>query len=44
MYPEAFAAVEKIEIYVKGKFNSYLTQEEYTYLMIHINRVTERGE
>lgn len=30
MYPEAFAAVEKIEIYVKGKFNSYLTQEEYT--------------
>lgn len=44
MYPEAFAAAEKIEIYVKGKFNSYLTQEEYTYLMIHINRVTERGE
>lgn len=44
LYPEAYAAAEKIEIYVKGKFNSYLTQDEYTYLMIHINRVTERGE
>lgn len=44
LYPEAFAAVEKIEIYVKGKFNSYLSQDEYIYLMIHINRVTEREE
>ena len=39
---QAFKAVEKIEIYVKGKFNQYLTSDEYTYLMLHVNRVTER--
>lgn len=44
LYPESFKAVEKIEIYVKGKYNQYLSQDEYTYLMIHINRVTERKE
>ena len=42
LYPQALGAVEKLEIYVKGKFNQYLTQDEYTYLMLHINRVTER--
>ncbi|MFK4972772.1 PRD domain-containing protein [Lactococcus garvieae] len=42
LYPQAFKAVEKIEIYVKGKFNQYLTSDEYTYLMLHVNRVTER--
>lgn len=44
LYPDAFDVAEKIEIYVKGKFNQYLTQDEYTYLMVHINRVTERKE
>lgn len=42
LYPAAFEAVEKIAIYVKGRFNQYLSKDEYTYLMIHINRVTER--
>jgi beta-glucoside operon transcriptional antiterminator len=42
LYPDAFDAVEKIAIYVKGKFNQHLSKDEYTYLMIHINRVTER--
>ena len=44
LYPKAYTAVEKIEIYVKGKFNTYLSQDEYTYLMIHVNRVAERGD
>lgn len=44
LYPESFEAVEKIEIYVKGKYNEYLSKDEYTYLMIHINRVTERKD
>ncbi|MDZ5759884.1 PRD domain-containing protein [Carnobacterium maltaromaticum] len=42
LYPESFAAIEKIAIYVKGRFNQELSKEEFTYLMIHINRVTER--
>lgn len=42
LYPESFAAIEKIAIYVKGRFNQELSKEELTYLMIHINRVTER--
>ena len=44
LYPESFEAVGKIEIYVKGKYNEYLSKDEYTYLMIHINRVTERKD
>ncbi|GAB2026433.1 PRD domain-containing protein [Lactovum odontotermitis] len=43
LYPQAFEAIEKIGIYVKGKFNQYLTQDESTYLMLHINRLTERN-
>ncbi|WP_317944920.1 PRD domain-containing protein [Carnobacterium maltaromaticum] len=42
LYPESFLAIEKIAIYVKGRFNQELSKEEFTYLMIHINRVTER--
>jgi len=42
LYPAAYDAVEKIAIYVKGRFNQHLSKDEYTYLMIHINRVTER--
>lgn len=44
LYPEAYKAVEKIAIYVLGKFDQKLPKEEFTYLMIHINRVTERGD
>ncbi len=35
---------KKIDIYVKKKFNQYLSQDEYAYLMIHINRILERKE
>lgn len=44
LYPKSFEAIEKIAIYVKGRFNQILSKEEFTYLMIHINRVTERKE
>lgn len=44
IYPESFSVVQKIEIYVKEKFKKRLSQDEYTYLMVHINRVTERKE
>ena len=44
IYPYAYTAVEKIDIYVKKKFNLYLSQDEYAYLMIHINRILERKE
>lgn len=44
LYPDAFEVVEKIGIYVKGRFNQYLSKDEYTYLMIHVNRLTERKE
>lgn len=44
LYPKSFEAIEKIAIYVKGRFNQVLSKEEFTYLMIHINRVTERKE
>lgn len=43
-YPKSFNVVQKIEIYVKDKFKQTLSQDEYTYLMVHINRVTERKE
>ena len=44
LYPDSFEAVSKISIYVKEKFDVFLSKEEYTYLMIHINRVTERTD
>lgn len=44
IYPNAYQAVEKINAYVLKKFKQQLSKDEYTYLMIHINRVTERKE
>ena len=44
IYPESFTVVQKIEIYVREKLKQALSQDEYTYLIIHINRVTERKE
>ncbi|KAF1297527.1 PTS sugar transporter [Enterococcus sp. JM4C] len=44
IYLESYAVVQKIEIYVTEKFKQTLSQEEYTYLIVHINRVTERKE
>lgn len=44
LYPDSFAAVEKMALYIQGKFDVLLSKEEFTYLMIHINRVTERTD
>ncbi|WP_201307721.1 PRD domain-containing protein [Companilactobacillus farciminis] len=44
LYPKAYKTTEKIENYVDKKFHKKLSKDEYTYLMIHINRVTERKD
>lgn len=44
LYPKAFKTVQKIETYIGKKFQQKLSKDEYTYLMIHINRVTERKD
>lgn len=44
LYPEAFGCVNKIRVYVRDAFQSELTSDEETYLMLHIHRVTQREE
>lgn len=44
LYPKAFKTTQKIENFVNKKFQQKLSKDEYTYLMIHINRVTERKD
>lgn len=44
LYPEAFAAVQKIRVYVENQFATTLTVNEEVYLMLHINRLMERTE
>ena len=44
LYPESFKAVQKMKIYVQSQFNLEISINEETYLMLHINRVTERME
>lgn len=44
LYSESFKAVQKIKVYVKSQFTTEITVNEETYLMLHINRVTERLE
>ncbi|MBP1046230.1 PRD domain-containing protein [Enterococcus sp. BWM-S5] len=44
LYSESFKAVQKIKVYVKSQFATEITVNEETYLMLHINRVTERLE
>lgn len=44
LYPEAFNSVQKIRIYVRSQFDVEMTISEETYLMLHINRVTNRLE
>lgn len=44
LYPEAYRCVQKIAIYVENTFQSQLTKDEETYLMIHIHRVAQRVE
>ncbi|MCH4285470.1 MULTISPECIES: PRD domain-containing protein [Bacillota] len=44
LYPEAYSCVNKIRVYVRDAFQSELTNDEETYLMLHIHRVTQREE
>lgn len=44
LYPESFKCVNKIRIYLKDKFQEELMMDEETYLMLHIQRITERVE
>ena len=44
LYPESFKTVQKMKIYVQSQFNLEISINEETYLMLHINRVTERME
>ncbi|MGN8646186.1 BglG family transcription antiterminator LicT [Gracilibacillus sp. HCP3S3_G5_1] len=42
-YPEAFACVKKIETYVLNGYNRQIADAEMVYLVLHISRVTSRG-
>ncbi|MDR0922493.1 MAG: PRD domain-containing protein [Lactobacillales bacterium] len=44
LYPDSFDCVQKINVYVENKFAVSLTQDEQTYLMLHIHRVTQRSQ
>lgn len=44
MYPKAYICVNKIRVYLLNRFQKELTQDEETYLMLHIHRVTQRNE
>lgn len=43
-YPEEFETVQRIKKYIQSEFQSDISVEEETYLIIHIHRVTERME
>lgn len=42
-YPEPYKCAEKIKMYIENNFNFSVTHEEMTYLIIHIQRVTNRS-
>lgn len=42
MYTDAYLCVKKIGIYIQKKYNINLLSDEETYLIIHIQRVTNR--
>ena len=44
LYPEAYRCVNKIRIYVRDTFEKELSDDEESYLMLHIQRVTQREE
>jgi beta-glucoside operon transcriptional antiterminator len=44
MYPQAFLCVQKIAKYLYQQYQKEITQDEETYLMLHINRVAQRKE
>ena len=43
MYPDAYECVRKIGAYARQRFGFDLSGDEETYLMLHIQRVTQRG-
>lgn len=43
-YEEAYACTQKIAIYLKEKYDWYLTYDEKLYLTVHIHRVTYRQQ
>lgn len=44
MYPQAYLCVQKIKRFLKQQFQKDLSEDEETYLMLHISRVTKRKE
>lgn len=44
MYPQAYHCVQKIRRYLNQQFQKDLSEDEETYLMLHISRVTKRKE
>lgn len=42
LYPEAFKVMQKIKVYTKQEFGVDISLNEETYMMMHINRLTER--
>lgn len=42
MYPDAYFCVKKIAMYVNKTFQIEISEDEETYLMLHIHRVTQR--
>lgn len=44
LYPNAFKCVEKIRTYIKDSHNRDLSNDEETYLILHIHRVAQREE
>lgn len=44
LYPKAYLCVKKIAVYVEETYETQLTVDEETYLMLHIQRVTQRDE
>lgn len=44
LYPKSFGCIQKIRKYIKSQFNVDISISEETYLMLHINRVTQRLE
>ena len=43
IYPEAYACVRKIGTYVSSRFGHPLSSDEETYLILHVQRVTQRS-
>ena len=44
LYPESFKCTQKIRVFVQSQFGVDISINEETYLILHINRVTQRLE